>query len=300
MERSVFLISLNREEENNHSFLGALREYTLITIFTFIIAIGVHVFKFPNHFSFGGASGIAVILAPVLHISNNQLLIALDLILVILGFIILGKNFGIKTAYVSLLFTAIIAMMQKFWPINEPLTDSKMLELMFATILPGIGSALLFNLGASSGGTDIVAMILKKYTNLDIGRALFICDAVVVVMSYFVFGVEIFLFSLLGLCAKSLVVDNIIESVNMSKVFNVICSDPDPICNYIVHNLKRSATIVNAEGAYTGNKKYIIFTAMKSYQALLLRQFIYKNQPSAFILISNTSEIIGRGFGNFF
>ena len=168
--------------------------------------------------------------------------------------------------------------------------------MIFAIVLPAFGSAVLFNIGASSGGTDIVAMILKKYSSIDIGRALMLSDVAITVAGFFVFDVEVGLYSCLGLAFRSVLVDNFIESLNLSKYFNVFCSRPEPICDFIVHELNRSATICDGQGAFTGSQKYIIFTALNRHQAVLLRNFIRKEDPSAFILISNTSEIIGKGF----
>ena len=171
-----------------------------------------------------------------------------------------------------------------------------MLEVMFAIALPALGSAILFNIGSSSGGTDIIAMILKKFTSVDIGRALVCSDVAITVAGFFIFDIKTGLYSCFGLIIRSFLVDSFIESLNLSKYFNVVCSNPEPICDYIVHSLGRGATICEAHGAFTGEQRYIIFTALNRQQAIKLRNFIKANDPSSFILISNTSEIIGKGF----
>ena len=181
----------------------------------------------------------------------------------------------------------------------QALTNEPVLELIFAIVLPSFSSAILFNIGASSGGTDIIAMILKKFTTLNIGAALFLVDLGIVVASCFVFDAQTGLFSLCGLLAKSLVVDNVIESINLCKYFTIICNDPEPICDFITQKLKRSATVYQAEGAYEHNKRSVIITIMKRSQAVELRNFIRENQPTAFIAITNSSEIIGKGFRGF-
>ena len=179
---------------------------------------------------------------------------------------------------------------------DGPLTNQPVLELMFAVAVPAFGSAVLFNMGASSGGTDIVAMILKKYTGYDIGSVLMISDVAIAVAGVFVFGMETGLFSILGLILRSLITDNFIESFNLSKCFNVVCNSPEPICNFIIRDLHRGATVYSAQGVFSGQKKYIVLTALNRPQAVRLRNFIKETEPGAFILISNTSEIIGRGF----
>ena len=170
------------------------------------------------------------------------------------------------------------------------------MELIFAIMAPGIGSALLFEVDASSGGTDILAMILKKHTSMNIGTALLVVDIASVLLAFVVFGPTTGLFSVLGLLAKSLVIDNVIESLNLCKCFNIICDDPKPICDYIIQDLNRSATVYKAEGAYTHHDKTVIMTTMKRSQAIKLRNFIRQVEPTAFMLISNSSEIIGKGF----
>ena len=162
--------------------------------------------------------------------------------------------------------------------------------------LPAVGSAILFNIGASSGGTDIIAMVLKKYTSFNIGTVLLFVDLFSVVMSFFIFGPTTGLFSSLGLMAKSLMIDDVIESMNQCKCFNIVCDRPDPICKYIIDELHRSATVYEAQGAFSHHTKTVIMTTMKRAQALKLRKYIRSVEPTAFILISNSSEIIGKGF----
>lgn len=273
-----------------------LREYGLITANTAVIAVGVYFFKFPNNFTFGGVTGLSVVLAKVTPLSPSTVNFILNIVLIVLGFAFLGRDFGVKTFYSSLLLSVSLSLLEYVCPMKGPLTDDPMLELIFAVLLPAFGSAVLFNIGASSGGTDIVAMILKKHTSIDIGRALLFSDLLVTLSAFFVFSIKTVLFSILGLLTKSLVIDNVIESINQSKYFNVVCSEPDVICRFIVEKLHRSATVCDATGAYSHHHKYVVFTAMKRPQAFQLRRFIKETEPDAFILITNTSEIIGKGF----
>lgn len=277
--------------------LNALtKEYFMLTFSTLLIVIGVYFFKFPNNFSFGGVTGMAIVISAVLPISVAQLNFILNMFLLLVGFLFLGKTFGVKTVYVSVLTSVGLSLMEYVYPLAEPLTNQPLLEMMFAILLPGFGSAILFNMGASSGGTDIIAMILKKYTSYNIGTALMVVDCVIAISSFFVFGPVTGLFSVLGLLGKSLIIDSVIESMNLCKYFTVICTNPEPISNFIIHELKRSATIFKAEGAYSHREKMIIMTVLRRGQALQLRNYIKKVEPMAFVMISNTSEIIGRGF----
>ena len=276
-----------------------IEEYFVLTVATLILVVGVYVFKFPNNFSFGGVTGIAVVLSAIMPTTPGNITFIINMALLVLGFIFLGKSFGIKTVYVSVLMSVGLSAAEKWFPMSAPLTSQPVLELIYAIVLPAASSAILFNVGASGGGTDIIAMILKKYTKLNIGGALFLVDLFIVLASCLVFDAQTGLFSLCGLLAKSLVVDNVIESINMCKYFTIICNDPEPICEFITQKLNRSATVYHAEGAYQHNDKAVILSVMKRSQAVELRNYIRTNQPSAFIAITNSSEIIGKGFRGF-
>jgi len=222
---------------------GIVKEYTLITISTVVTIAGVYFFKFQNNFSFGGVTGVAVIVSALTPITTSQVNLIMNILLLVVGFLFLGRSFGIKTVYVSLLTSVGLSVMEIIFPMQYPLTNQPLLELIFAVFLPGVGAAMLFNMGASSGGTDIIAMILKKYTHYNIGTALFIVDLSIALAAFPVFGATTGLFSMLGLLAKSLVIDTVIESINLCKYFTVICENPEPICKYIIKDLNRSATV---------------------------------------------------------
>ena len=270
----------------------------MLTFSTLLIAFGTYFFKFTNNFTFGGITGLAVLIAKTGLISAGDFNFIASMILLIIGMFILGKKFAATTAYCSILLSVSLSVLERLFPMHSPFTDEPMLELCFAIALPALGSAILFNIGSSSGGTDIIAMILKKYSSFDIGKALLVTDIMITVAGCFVFNIETGLYSFLGLAVRSFMIDNFIESFNLSKYFNVVCDSPEEICDFLVHDLNRSATVVHAQGAFSGKDKYIVLTALNRPQAVRLRNYIKENQPTAFILISNTSEIIGKGFHN--
>lgn len=285
--------------EKKKKTLDFVRDYAILTFATIILDIGVYVFKFPNNFSFGGVTGVAIILGKLGALSPATYNLIINMVILVFGFIFLGTSFGIKTVYVSVLNSILLSVFEKVFPMSAPLTDQPMLELIFAIVLPAFSAAILFNMGASGGGTDIVAMIIKKYSHFNIGTALFIVDLIITICTCFVFDVKTGLFSFTGLLAKSLVIDGVIENINLCKYFTIICDDPEPICDYITSELRRSATIYKAEGAYEHHQKTIILTVLKRSQAVQLRNFIKTTQPHAFIMITNSSEIIGKGFRGF-
>lgn len=273
-----------------------VKEYAQMTLATTIMVIGIYFFKFPNNFCFGGVTGIAVLFSGFLKMSASDITFIINMLMLVAGFIFLGKGFGVKTVYVSVMMSVALSVLQKVYPMSKPLTNEPVLEFMFAVFLPALGSAMLFDMDASSGGTDILAMILKKYTTMNIGATLMLVDVLITVAAFIIYGPKTGLFSFAGLLSKSLVIDSVIENLNLCKYFTVICDDPEPICDYIHKELKRSATVFSAEGSYLHNRKKIVLTVMRRSQAVLLRRFIRKNQPQAFIMITNSSEIIGKGF----
>ena len=273
-----------------------LKNFSLLTISTLIMAVGIYFFKFANNFTFGGITGIAVLVTKFLPISSSDFSFVVNILLLIIGWIVLGKSFAEKTAYSTILLSVSLSLLERIYPMSHPLTNEPLLELIFAILLPALGSAILFNIGASSGGTDVIAMILKKYTNVDIGKGLMISDLIFTLAGFLVFNVKTGLYSLLGLIMRSALIDNFIESFNRSKYFHVVTSNATCICDFIQNDLQRGTTIVNATGAFTGDDKYIILTVLSPSQAVKLRNFIKEHDPKAFLLISNTSEIIGKGF----
>lgn len=204
-------------------------EYIIITFAVVLMDVGIYVFKFPNNFSFGGVSGMAVVFSHFIPMTSAQINLVINLILLVIGFIVLGRDFGVKTAYVTVVSSLLLNVFEKVFPMDRALTGNIMLELCFAIILPAVAAALLFFENASGGGTDIVAMIIKKYSTMNISGALFAVDCVIVVVSFMVFDLTTGLCSVLGLMAKTLLIDKSIERMKLNKYFTIISSKPDYI-----------------------------------------------------------------------
>ncbi len=277
--------------------LKEIKDYLFITIGTLMLTVGVYFFKIPNGFATGGVSGIGTILGKITPgISAGSWIMIINVVLLLLGFAFLGKQNGIRTVFCSLLFSFLTYALEFVVPLTKPLTDQPLLELVYAMLLTAFGSAIIFNVGASSGGTDIAALILKKYTNWDVGKALLAIDFFVAASTFIVFDVKAGLFSLAGLFAKAFLVDSIIDNINSCKYFVVITDKPELINEYITSQLHHSSTFTPAEGGYTRQDKVMIHTVCKRIEAIRLRRHIKEIDPHAFIIITTTSEIIGRGF----
>ena len=274
-----------------------LKKFLLVNLGVFLLTTGVYFFKLPNNFSTGGVSGISILLGNFVPISTASLMAVINVALLVVGYIFIGREFGFWTTYCSLMYSLETWILEKAYPMTAPFTDQPLLELVFAMMLPGLGSALLFYCNASSGGTDIVAMILKKYTSIsDIGKALFASDSVIALAACFLFGVETGMFSILGLFLKAFVVDSVIESINLCKFFSIVTSKPTEICDFIIKDLHHSSTVVDGEGAFSHQDKKVVLTAVRRGEAIRLRQRCKQIDPHCFMFITNTSEIIGKGF----
>lgn len=274
-----------------------LNDFFILNAGTLLTAVGSYFFKFPNNFSTGGVTGISVVLTHYFPgLSNGTIVSVINIALLIVGLLLLGKGFGFKTFYVTVAFSAMLKILEVIWPMTQPLTDQPFMELLLGVFLPAWGSALLFNIGSSSGGTDIIAMIVKKYFKCHIGRALLIVDFFITLLTFVAFGPETGLFSMVGLFIRSFAVDLFLENMNTYKYFTIITDKPQEIYSYITDVLHRGATVYQAEGLYKHTEKTVIMTAQGKKQALHLQDVIRQKDPHAFVLVTNTSEIIGKGF----
>jgi len=274
-------------------------EYLMMTVATLVMACGIYFFKFPNNFVMGGVSGISMIIGAVQDkVSPATVMLIINAVLIVVGYIIFGKHFSARTVYCSLVLSGALELMELLFPMSQPITDDPMLELIFAVALPAVGSAVVFNLGGTTGGTDIIAMVLKKYTAMNIGMSLFFVDAAIVAAGFFVNGAKAGMYSLVGLLIKALVVDVVIENINISKYFFIVTTNPDEVCRYINENLHKGATIWEGKGSYTKEDKTVILAVMTRSQAVSLRNHIKEIDKNAFVVISSTSDIIGKGFRN--
>ena len=276
-----------------------LERYLLFTVGIFVTALGTYFFKFPNNFSTGGVSGLSLILGRLIPseiFTPSVLMFIINTALLGVGFVFIGKEFAFSTVYCSMLLSVLMTVLEKLFPLSAPLTTQPFLELCFAVLLPAVGSAILFHLGGSSGGTDIIAVILRKHTSMNIGTALMAADSLITVAALVFFGVESGLYSILGLLMKSTLVDYVGDSFRTKKCFQIITDHPKPIVDFIVGTLHRSATLEDVHGAYTNTQKTMIVTVMNRSQAMALRRHVHAIDPHAFMIITASTEIVGKGF----
>lgn len=279
--------------------VSIIERYLLLTAGIFVTALGTYFFKFPNNFSTGGVSGLSLILGrliPSTVLTPSTMMFIINTLLLGVGFVFLGRSFAFSTVYCSMLLSVLMTIFEKLYPLSAPMTTQPFLELCFAVLLPAFGSALLFHFGGSSGGTDIIAMILQKYTNMNIGVALMAADALITIAALFCFGVETGLYCILGLLMKSVLVDVVTDNFRTKKCFKIITDHPEPIVDFIVKTLNRGATLDDVRGAYTQSHKTVIITVLGRSQALALRKYVHTVDPHAFMIITASTEIVGKGF----
>lgn len=271
--------------------------FLLLNAGLLLYALTLNFFCSPNHFVFGGTTGLSIVLASVFPgVEVSTFMWLSNAALVVLGFVFLGRAVMGWTLYSAVALSSFCSVMEWLFPVTTPLTSDPLLELCFAVLLPAMASGLIFNIGASTGGTEIIAMILQKYFGFEIGRALLVSDIGIVLWAAVLFGPTTGLYCILGMVARCTVVDTAMESLNLRKVCTVICHKPEQVREFILHTLNRAATEQEVVGAYTREEKTSIVVVLTRRQAVQLRDFLRETDPEAFLTIVSSSEIIGKGF----
>lgn len=274
-----------------------IKDYFLTTVGVIIVALGLCFFLIPANLATGGITGLAMVINNVFPaLSISLILLILNIILFLLGFIAIGPQFGAKTIYASFLLTGTIYLIEGVFKITTPLADDLLVNLIVGILIQGVGLAIVFNQNASTGGTDIIAKILNKFTQIEIGKSLLIADFVVVLLAGFTFGLNLGIYAFLGILFNGIIIDNVIEGFNVKVNVSIISKESDQIQRFIVENLGRGATIYNAKGAYTMANKEIVTSVMEKKEFIKLKTFIKQVDKNAFVMTSNVREVLGEGF----
>ena len=274
-----------------------IQNFLLLNLGILLVAGGIHFFKYPNNFALGGVSGISVVLAALIPWATPAIIsLIINVALLIVAAIFLGKSFTGKTVYASLLLSLTLVVLERVIPVTKSLSGEVFMELCIAICLSAIGAAILFNLKASSGGTDIVAMLIKKYTSADIAKAVLISDFAIGIATFFIFDFRTGLFSVFGITIKGFIVDALIIRFNRVKSFTIITSKPKEISEFVCTFLQRSCTRMQAEGVYTGQERHVFICVVDLRQAKILQTKVKEIDPHSFTMVNSTSEVTGRGF----
>ncbi|WP_029451630.1 YitT family protein [Clostridium algidicarnis] len=273
------------------------KELIFISIGNLMVASGMYFFLMPNNLATGGVNGLGLIINYYLpKFPVGALMMMMNLILFTVGFLIIGKAFGAKTIYTSLELSGMIWIMEKLWPLSGPLVNDMIIELIFGILMTGIGMGIIFYQNASTGGTDIIAKIINKIFNINMGVALLISDFTITLMAGATFGLRIGMYALLGVIINSFVIDSVIEGFNICKEVVVISSNGDKVKKYIMDELERGITIYSANGGYTEETKEVITTVLDRREVIKLNKYIKGIDKDAFIIVRSVHEAIGEGF----
>ena len=274
-----------------------IREYALTTLGIVLTAIGLEYFLFPNDIAAGGVSGIALVINGITGWNISIMVFILNIILFIVAFVVLGKGFGGKSLYATVILSVVMEIIEKvFNPVM--LTENMFLASFFGSALLAMGSAIVFHQGASTGGTSILAAIISKFTPLGVGTALLLNDSIICLLAINVFGIDKGLFGFFSLILIGLLIDKFIDGFNTCKQVFIITSKADMVVNFINKDINRGCTVLNGKGGYTYSEVNIVYTVLSNNQFITLKNFIKENNPEAFITVNDSKEVLGLGFNN--
>jgi uncharacterized membrane-anchored protein YitT (DUF2179 family) len=274
-----------------------IEQFILINIGLLIMAAGLYVFLIPADLAVGGVTGLAMVIQNYFpSINIGLLMIAFNIVLFTLAFIVIGTEFGGLTIYCSFALSGMIGLFEWFIPIENPIVGDIILNLIFGIVIQGIGMALVFYQNASTGGTDIVAKIIHKFTRIDIGKSLFMSDALITLMAGLAFGLTLGLYAFVGILINGLVIDKVIAGFE-TKIQVMIISEKHKIINAYIHeHLNRGSTVLNGSGGFSRNEKSIINCVLSRKECMALKHFIKENDPCAFMTMNFVHEVYGEGF----
>lgn len=271
--------------------------YSLILVGTFILASGFVFFISPYKLAPGGTYGVAIIIHHLLGTPIGLSALAIDIPLAIIGYKILGPRFGVKTLVGFLLTAFWVDFLNYFWQGQQLVENEGLLSAIFGGVLLGAGLGLIFKSKATSGGSDIIAMILKKYTGLSLGYLLIYIDSAIVIGGLIAFqDWKIPLFSWITIFVTGRVIDIIIEGISYEKTLFIVSDHYEEIRNKIIEDIQRGGTFIKGQGMYQGKDKTIIFTAVNRRELTILQDYIYNIDENAFMTVINANEILGSGF----
>ncbi len=274
----------------NHS--QKIKDFLMITLGTVIIAAAVYFFMIPSHVSVGSISGLAIILTNFIPLPISAITMGMNVFLLILGFLTIGKEFGVKTVYTSILLPTTLAILEKVFPNNVSIMGDPFLDMICYIFIVSVGLAILFNRNASSGGLDIVAKILNKYMRMELGKAMSLSGMIVALSSALVYDKKIVVLSLLGTYLNGIVVDQFIFGFNIKKRVCIISEKEDEIREFIVSELHSGATVYEVMGAYNMEPRKEVITIVDKNEYLKLITFIEKTDSNAFVTIYDVNKII--------
>ena len=270
---------------------NAVKEFAIITVGTAIVAAAVFFFMMPSHVSVGSGAALAMVLSNFIPLSVATITLIMNVGLLIIGFLLIGPEFGIKTVYCSILMPMIVGVFEQIFPNFQSITQDPLLDVICYILVVGVGLSILFSRNASSGGLDIVAKIMNKYLRLDLGKAMSYSGIAVALTSALCYDSKTVVLSLLGTYFGGIVVDHFIFGLNIKRRVCVISKELDQIVNFVLYDLHSGATLNEIVGAYDKTRKMEMVTIVDKNEYRLLMDYVRKVDPKAFVTVYSVSEM---------
>ena len=272
-------------------FLYGTKEFSIITFGALVAAAAIFFFMLPSNVAVGSASALAMVLANFIPLPVSVLSLAINVILLILGFILIGNEFGAKTVYTSIMIPVFMGMFEVIFPDFKSLTEDPFLDMICYILVVGIAMAILFSRNASSGGLDIVAKILNKFFKIEIGKAVSISGIAVALTSALCYDAKTVVLSVLGTYFGGIIVDHFILGLNIKRRVCVISPKLDQIVDFILYDLHSGATLYEGIGAYDKTHRREVITIVDNQEYRKLMDYIRKTDPKAFVTVYSVNEI---------
>ena len=277
---------------------AAVRELAILTGAVAIIAAAVYFFLVPSHASVSSISGLGIVLANFVPLPLSAITMILNVVLLVIGFLTCGREFGAKTVYTSILLPAFIGLFERLFPNLGSLTDSQELDVLCYILVVSVGLSILFNRNASSGGLDIVAKIMNKYLHMDLGKAMSLSGICVALSAALVYDKKTVVLSVLGTYFNGIVLDHFIFDNNIKRRVCIITGKEEELRRFIIEDLHSGATVYESYGAYNMQKRREIITIVDKAEYQKLMSYMNREDPQAFITVYTVSDIRYRPKGN--
>jgi uncharacterized membrane-anchored protein YitT (DUF2179 family) len=270
---------------------NAMKEFAIITVGTAIVAAAVFFFMLPSHVSVGSGAALAMVLSNFIPLSVSAITLIMNVGLLIIGFILIGPEFGAKTIYCSILMPVIMGIFEWIFPNFQSITQDPLLDVICYILVVGVGLSILFSRNASSGGLDIVVKILNKYLRMDMGKAMSYSGMAVALSSAFCYDSKTVVLSLLGTYFGGILVDNFIFGINIKRRVCVISKELDDIVDFVLHTLHSGATLNEIVGAYDKTPKTEMITIVDKHEYRRLMDYVRQVDPKAFVTVYSVSDM---------
>lgn len=277
---------------------AAVRELAILTGAVAIIAAAVYFFLVPSHASVSSISGLGIVLANFVPLPLSAITMILNVVLLVIGFLTCGREFGAKTVYTSILLPAFIGLFERLFPNLASLTDSQELDVLCYILVVSVGLSILFNRNASSGGLDIVAKIMNKYLHMDLGKAMSLSGMCVALSAALVYDKKTVVLSVLGTYFNGLVLDHFIFDNNIKRRVCIITGKEEELRRFIIEDLHSGATVYESYGAYNMQKRREIITIVDKAEYQKLMSYMNREDPQAFITVYTVSDMRYQPKGN--